>query len=129
MNYEYVVDDENRIAFLSFRGHCKIRDLEHVLLALMERDDFNPEYDELTDTRECTMNFRPEEMVRFFHMFEEGFKGERGSTAILVDQPQETALVLVHQNRVNKSRNVRPFSSRRAALNWLNDIAIERNAK
>ena len=77
MEYEYSIDDGRNMGYLAIRGECGIRELESVFLEVTEDKRFNPDFDILTDLRECTFTFRPNEMSGFFGMFNEGLRSGR----------------------------------------------------
>jgi hypothetical protein len=119
MRYEYLVDKDAKRAYLSFQGNCSISDMERTLIAIGKRDEFNPENDELVDLQDCTLDFQPIDMVRFVEMFMEQYQGHGGNSAVLVTGPQEKSIAMFHRSRVSGARNIRVFSSRDSALNWL----------
>ena len=120
MEYKFTVDDGKSMAYLTIRGECEIRELESMFLAVVEDKRFDSEFNVLTDIGDCTFTFRPAEMSEFFRMFNEEFQGRRGKSAILVSKPHETALAMVHGERVSETRTISVFSTREEALKWLN---------
>ena len=126
MKYEYTVDAAKRRAYLTIRGKCGIRDLKQTLAAITCRDDFNPEHDQLTDLTECQFDFGIAELAEFATMYNKVFQGKEGSTAVLASSPREVALTMLHETRVSESRQVRLFSTREAASEWLSLDAGQR---
>ena len=122
MNYEYTIDDQKKVAYLTISEHCTIRDLENIFRAFTGDERFDFEFDVLADLRDCSLAIQPDEMSEFFRMYNSQAEGKRGKSAILVSQPHETALALLLQMKVSETRTIEVFSTRDAALKWLNEV-------
>ena len=125
MDYEFTIDDQKKMAYLTIWGDCTIRDLERTFVAVTEHYKFNFEFDELSDLRDCKFDFRPDEMSEFFRMFKTRAEGKGGKSAILVSKPRETAIAFSHQLKMSGARSVKLFSTRDAALKWLSEETDE----
>ncbi len=128
-DYEYLVDEEKGIAYLTVRGRLSIRDMENILRSLLQDDKVNTDLDTLTDFSDCTFTFQPNEMSSFFDIFNQGAERHKGRSAIVVSKPTETAIMMIHRQKVAHTRSIRVFSTREAALGWLIPEPGDSNSK
>ncbi len=119
MKHEYLIDEKERLIFQSFKGQYSFRDFETVVLKLTSDKRFSPDYNILTDIRECEIQFQPDDIMRFFQTFKDKVGESKGKTAIIVNAPKETAISTIHQKAVSDIREIQVFSNREAAMDWL----------
>ena len=122
MVFEFTVDELKKRGYLTVSGNCTIHDLEEVLRNFSGDEKLNPDFDLLTDFRDCVFEFKPDEMAHFYEIFNarpQSTKNRR--SAILVSNPHETAVMFIHKMKMSETRTIEVFSTRDAALNWLNE--------
>ncbi len=119
MKYEYKINDREKMIYQFYKGKLSIYDLESALLKLTDDSSFDPDYNILTDLRECKIEFRPEDLEQFVRVFKDKFGRNRGKSAILLDTPYETAISTIHQSMTSDIRRIQLFSTYEAAMNWL----------
>ena len=119
MQYEYKIDDEDKIIHQTFKGEFSMDNLKSAFMKVTNDPNFNPNYNILTDLRECIFNFLPKELESFIPIFKEKLAGSKGKSALLLDTPYETAISSLHQDEVKNTRSIRLFSTFEAAIIWL----------
>ena len=119
MQYEYKINDDERIIYQFYKGTFRIEDLESAILKLTKDSSFNPDYNILTDLRKCKFEFRPGELENFLKIFKKTLGSNSGRGAIIIDSPIETAISQIFQDLVKKIRSVEIFSTSEAAIVWL----------
>ena len=110
--------DSDRI-FAKVSGDVGLAELEEALNAMSEAPNFNPDYDLLTDARELQFSGKQEEIRAFGGLFGKVLGSQKGKSALLLDQPYETAIGMIHKKNVENLRRIEIFSTMEAALKWL----------
>ena len=119
MQYKYKINDKEGIIYQFYKGKIRINDLEAAILKLSKDRSFNPDYNILTDLRDCIFDFRPQDLEHFFKIFKEIFGKSRGKSAVILDTPIETAISTIFQDLVKTVRRIKIFSTYEAAIVWL----------
>jgi len=119
MQYEYKINNKERIIYNYFKGILRVDELESAVLKLSKDSSFDPHYNILTDLRECLFELRPQEMEQFIRIFKEKFSKGKGKSAIIIDTPIETAISTIFQDLVKNVRRIQIFSTDEAAIAWL----------
>ncbi len=119
MAQNYIIDHKEEIIKISFIGENDKGDVMATLLEIIDDSKYKSHYNILTDLSDCSLSFNLTDLTEFSQLFEVKFSDSTGRSAIVINTPRETALAMLHRKNVEKTRKIRVFSTRKAALSWL----------
>lgn len=122
-NLSLFVDDELKIIHYKHTGLLKVEELGQAWQKLLELEEFtNLKYNLLSDYTEADFDFSVDKtdlIWEFLHSIKHILKGKK--EAVITSKPVSTAISFLFESESNKLLNfdVRTFSTREAALEWL----------
>ena len=114
-------DSQENILFAIYKGIITSEDVIENLKSLLTNADTSKDLIYFEDMTEATFSFKPTEMRKIAKVLSDNISAYRRVTvAILHSKPRETAysflaLQLIH----DRNFNVKIFTTREAAMNWL----------
>ena len=123
MDFTITVDHEAKLIRYRHIGALNKSDIGKAWNEMLSMREFLMEkYDLLSDYRGASFVFDAEDVdfiCRFFYLIREVLDNKK--QAIIVDDPQGTALSLLFENEVNRQIGfiIKVFSTKRAAEEWL----------
>jgi len=124
MSYDYSISIDAGLIRENLEGDVSYEQIESGLLRLGNDDRFHPDLNSLVDMRDCNLDLDLAVLAKIQSIFESVFKGGSGRTALLVDSPKNTALMMLFQKNASV-RTVALFSTEEKALEWLRVPAAE----
>ena len=104
---------------MTFTGESTIDELKIAFHEITIDPNYKPQYHVLGDLRACVFTFTPAALNELAHLLKERLGGSLGKTAVLINTPRETALAMLHKDKMVGTRTIELFSTLEAALTWL----------
>jgi hypothetical protein len=113
------IDEDGGIIHITYTGECDVDELKTVIQEVIRSPDYRSSYHVLSDFRGCVVSCYPHRLPELARMFEKNYADSTGKSAMILDTPYQTAIAMPHQKNVEGTRVTKLFSTREAALSWL----------
>lgn len=118
MAYRYTIDTGKKLIREVFGDLISAEAIIQAIHSLTLDEDFHPDLDNCVDMRNCSLSFGLRDLPKIVSVFGEVYQGGAGRTAILVDNPKNTALTMLFQKKTS-GRRIAIFSTEEKAFEWL----------
>ncbi|MEB3161863.1 MAG: hypothetical protein VKK80_01425 [Prochlorothrix sp.] len=119
MDYIYSIDPEQRLITERYQGVVTIHNIKNAIQTLAADPLFCPDYSSLVDLRVCDFKFDLQDLEELLSCHHQVFGITEGKTALVVNNPRDTALSVLFKNYVDGARQIDVFSTCEAAQDWL----------
>ncbi|KKI99628.1 hypothetical protein [Prochlorothrix hollandica] len=119
MDYSYTIFPEQRLIIEQYRGKATVAGLKESVHSLSIDPKFSADYDIIVDLRHCDFKFDPQDLEEFLGFHHKIYGISDSKTAMIVDNPRDTALSVLFKSYVEGARSIEVFSTLDAAKEWI----------
>ncbi|MGA1601089.1 MAG: hypothetical protein ACO4CG_02235 [Prochlorothrix sp.] len=123
MEYSYSIYPEQQLILERYRGTVTMAFVTAAIERMATDPKFCPDYSTIVDLRECDFKFSPQDLETLLHCHHQVFGITEGKTALVVDNPRDTALSVLFKTYVDGVRHLDVFSALEAAQDWIRQPA------